>query len=129
AEFSGSFPKAAANPTTELTDTAARRFTASGDFDVRHGKFMQVPLLKNVLPDVKEASATTVGEIAATFEIADRKIKFIDAAASSPAVGVDGDGTLDFDGNVDLRFVISPLADWRRDVQATSVPVLSEIGG
>jgi hypothetical protein len=103
-------------------------FTTRGDFDIRHGHFMDIPVLKGVLADVKDASAATVGEAAATFSIANRVIQFKRVAASAPAVGVQGRGTLGFDGSVNMNFIVTPLADWREKLAKTNVPILNTIG-
>jgi hypothetical protein len=117
--FKGKLP-----PDTPALDA----FTAKGDFDIRHGHFADIPVLKGVMAKVKDANAATVGEAAATFSIANRQVEFQQAVASAPAVGVQGRGTLGFDGAVNMNFIITPLADWREKLADTDVPILNTFG-
>jgi hypothetical protein len=103
-------------------------FTARGDFDIRHGHFADIPVLKEALAKVKEANAATVGEAAAIFNISHRQIYFDQAAANAPAVGVQGHGTLGFNGSVNMSFIATPLADWREKLASTDVPILNTVG-
>ncbi len=148
AAFSGTFPRRPATQpslasafkpataplaTTRLAistgqlPTATDTLTAAGDFDIRRGSFYQIPVLKTVLGKMKEGDAATVGEAAASFTIAHRIIHFNEAAANSPALGIAGDGDIDFDGDVDMNFVVTPLADWRQKLQDTGVPVIKDV--
>jgi hypothetical protein len=118
-QFSGAVPPAG---------SAADAFSAKGDFDIRHGHFMDIPVLKDVLANSKESNAATVGEAAAKFSIAHQRVHFQQAAASAPAIGVQGHGELGFDGTVNMSFIVTPLADWHEKLASTNVPILNSIG-
>ncbi len=51
------------------------------------------------------------------------------AAVSAPVLGIQGSGTVAFDGQLDLRLVAAPLADWRSQIKGTRIPILSEVVG
>ncbi len=69
-----------------IAPSPAATLLARGDFDVRHGHFFLVPVLKNVLQKTKYADDATVGEVAAVFDISNRNINFGHVAAGSPRV-------------------------------------------
>jgi hypothetical protein len=58
--------------------------------------------------------ALTIGSAAALFRIANDRIELEDAAVSAPVFGVQGSGTIGFDGQLDLHVVAAPLADWKQ---------------
>ena len=112
-----------------IAPSPAATLRASGDIDVRHGHFFVVPVLKNVLQKTKYADDATVGEIAAVFDISNRNINFRHVAASSPLVGVQGNGRITFDDDIDMTLSATALADWRKTVEDTDIPVFSNIFG
>ena len=104
-------------------------FAAVGDLDVRHGHFYAVPILKKVLGRTRHGDAATVGEIAGTFYITHGNIEFPWLAANSPLVGVQGNGRITFDDKIDMTLSVAAMDDWRKSVQETDIPVLSNILG
>jgi hypothetical protein len=111
------------------TPSLSKTFAAIGDVDIRHGHFFVIPVLKNVLRKTKHADAATVGEAAATFDISNRNIDFPSIAASSPLVGVQGNGRISFDDDIDMTLAVTPLANWRKNVQDTGIPIFSDLFG
>jgi hypothetical protein len=73
--------------------------------------------------------ATTLGQAAGTFEIADRVVTLPQAAISAPVLGLTGSGRATFDGELDLEVVAAPLADWKEQVKRTRIPVVSDVAG
>lgn len=107
-----------------------RALEARGEFEVVDGDLFKIPVLKEIAASIREfKSAATVGSAAAAFEVNKGIARFNDIAVSSPALGLQGDGTLGFDGAVDLAVVAAPLADWRDKLLATDVPVVSQVAG
>ena len=51
------------------------------------------------------------------------------AAVSSPALGVQGSGTIGRDKRLDLDVVAAPLGDWRDKLKQTNVPLLNDVAG
>jgi hypothetical protein len=102
-------------------DSAADRFSGQGDFDITHGYFMDIPVLKNIVIAMKMDNATTVGEAAAIFDINRSVISFTKMDANSPALGVDGRGTMGFDQKANMEFVATPLADWQKDAKNAGI--------
>ncbi len=100
-------------------DSVVNLASGSGDFDIRRGYFKTIPVLRDVLNQFGAYDAATVGEAAGTFTIDKQVITFQQLAASSPAVGVQGTGTVNFDQVADLTFVATPLADWRADIKSS----------
>jgi hypothetical protein len=122
AELSGSSDPPDVDPITTMK--------GHGDVEVIDGNFLNSPVLSGVASESSvTAEAITVGRAAAFFDIADRKIKLKNAAVSAPVLGIQGSGTVAFDGQLDLRLVAAPLADWRSQIKSTGIPILSEVVG
>jgi hypothetical protein len=102
-------------------DSAGDRLTAQGNFDITHGYFMDIPILKDIVMAMKMDNATTVGEAAAIYDINRSVISFAKMDANSPALGVDGQGTMSFDQKVKMEFVCTPLADWQKDAKNAGI--------
>jgi hypothetical protein len=107
-------------------DSAADRFEAAGDFDITNGHFVDIPVLKQVVAAMHDPGGSTVGEAAARFDIAHEIIRFKRAAASSPSVGIQGNGTLGFDRQVNMKFVGTLFAGWGKKAQGGNA--LTEAG-
>jgi hypothetical protein len=110
----GSIPRTAPS---YVNDTTAGRVIGGGDFDISNGHFANIPVLKDVVAAMHNPGDSMVGEAAARFKIANQVVKFTRAGASSPAIGIQGSGTLGFDQKVNMVFVATPLADWSKDVK------------
>jgi hypothetical protein len=103
---------------------------ASGEAEIVRGKLFKVPVLKDVAKEMKGMeSAATVSDAAVTFDIEKGRVTLRDAAISSSVVGLQGGGTIDFSGDLDLRVVAAPLADWRENLKGTNIPVVSDVVG
>jgi uncharacterized protein involved in outer membrane biogenesis len=122
AALSGSSDPPAIDPLTTMK--------GRGDFEIIDGDFWQAPIIRNVADQTSVATeALTVGHAAGLFDVADRKIFLKNAAVSAPVLGIQGSGTVAFDGQLDLRLVAAPLADWREQIKSTRIPILSDIAG
>src|SRR5437667_4098 len=58
-----------------------------------------------------------------------RTVNFTSAAINAPALGLQGSGTIAFDGEMDLHIIALPLGDWRDRVKQTNLPLLSDVAG
>jgi len=56
-------------------------------------------------------------------------VELTDAALSAPVLGVQGSGSVMFDGRLNLRVVAAPLADWKDQMKRTRIPIVSDIAG
>ena len=109
---------------------AAALFLADGKFEIHHGALWDIPVLQRIADSATIArKALTMSEAAAYFHIADQTVYLQDAAINAPVLGLEGSGTVDFDGNLDLDVQAAPLADWKAKIQKTDVPVLSNLVG
>ena len=108
-----------------------RAMDGAGEVEIIKGSLFKIPVLKNVTDQIKGMkSAATVADAAAEFDIDKGRIKFRNAAVSSPAVGLQGGGTMLLDGSeLDLRVVAAPLADWRENLKSTKIPIVSKVAG
>jgi hypothetical protein len=120
-EFAGSRPPDGGSPLEALR--------AAGEFEILRGHFWTIPVLGEIVRRAGGDREMTVGEAAGIFEIADRKIILRSAAVASPAVGVQGSGTITLDKQLDLNVVAAPLGDWKDKLRQTNVPVLSDVVG
>ena len=105
------------------------RFSSS--VEVIKGSLFKMPVVQNVTDQIKGAKgAANVGDAAAEFDIEKGRVKFRNAAVSSPVVGLQGGGTMQLDGSaIDINVVAAPLADWRDNLKSTKIPVVSNVAG
>ena len=93
------------------------------------GDFWTIPVLGEIAARAGGGKEMTVGEAAGMFEVAGARVLLRNAAVSSPALGVQGSGTIGFDKTLDLTLVAAPLGDWRDKLKATRVPIVSDVAG
>ena len=107
----------------------------AGELVVHEGVLWEVPVLADVVGRTKVArDALSAGESAAVLELRDGILHVRHAAVSSPALGLQGWGTIDLrDGAAEealnLDVVAAPLGDWEKHLKRTGVPVVSDIVG
>jgi hypothetical protein len=120
-QLSTASPHGGKNPTDLLH--------GDGTFEVLDGEFYQLPIVSEIAAAITlNKDAGTVGQAAARFHFANRQIQFDHIAVAAPVLGVQGDGNANFDGQLDLRVVVAPLADWKKQLQKTNVPLLDSVG-
>jgi hypothetical protein len=104
---------------------------SEGQFEVFQGDLWDIPALQKIENSTDIArKELTIGQAAALFRIANNQIELQDAAVDAPALGVQGSGTIGFDGLLDLHVVAAPLADWKQKLKDTGVggPVANFVG-
>jgi hypothetical protein len=108
---------------------------AIAELVVHEGVLWEVPVLSDVVGRTKVArDALQTGEAAAVLEVRDGVVHVRHAAVSSPALGLQGWGTIDLrDGAreqaMDLDVVAAPLGDWEKHLKKTNVPIVSDVAG
>jgi hypothetical protein len=112
-------------PGASLLDT----LHCEGQFEVMQGDLWDIPALQKVqnASDIAR-KALTVGSAAALFRIANDRIELQDAAVSAPVFGVQGSGTIGFDGQLDLHVVAAPLADWKQKMRGLGTGFADFVG-
>ena len=91
---------------------------SEGQLELLQGDLWDIPALQKIENSTDIArKALTIGQAAALFRIANDKIELRDAAVSAPVLGVQGSGTIGFDGQLDLHVVAAPLADWKQKMR------------
>jgi hypothetical protein len=99
-----------------------------GEAEVLDGYFFKCPVASDIVSAMGlPQSDAVMGQAAATFHVHDGLVEFDHAAMNSPAVGLQGSGMVRFDGALDLRVIAAPLADWKKDLKRTGVPILSDV--
>jgi hypothetical protein len=96
---------------------AYQGLSGSGEFEIRHGDFWEIPVMKSIAGAFSKDSLT-VGEAAGQFVIGDHKIHFNRAVANSPLLGVEGSGDLGFDQTLNFKGVADPFGSWGERVGA-----------
>jgi hypothetical protein len=102
---------------------------AAGEFEVFRGHFWTVPVLGEIAKRAGGGRELTVGEAAGVFEVEGDRILLRSAAVSSPALGLQGSGSIGPERRLDLDVVAAPLGDWRDKVKQTNVPIVSDVAG
>src|SRR5262249_38308664 len=77
---------------------------------------------------MKVGEIGNVGQAAGVVSIDRRIVEFKKLIVYPPALGIQGSGRTDFDGNLDFQAVAAPLADWKRQLQKTKIPLVGDIG-
>lgn len=102
--------------------------SGEGELEIVDGEFYHLPVLADIFQAIKpSAEGGTVGQAAGVFTIADRKVRFRRAAVAAPVLGVQGSGVVDFDGRLDFEAVAAPLADWKKQLQKSSIPLVGDV--
>src|SRR5206468_5831953 len=99
-------------------DANLKALQAVGQYEIVGGNLYRLPVFSHVSAQIRGLkSATTLGDAAASFEISKGQLALTNAAVSSPALGLQGSGTISL---LDLRIsgdvVAAPLADWKEKV-------------
>lgn len=102
---------------------------ARGEFEIFGGHLWTLPVFNHVAERTSRGTPLTMGEAAGRFVLADRVIDFKSIAVSSPALGLQGSGTVGLDQSLDLKVIAAPLGDWRERVQRGNVPIVSDVAG
>jgi hypothetical protein len=113
-------------------ETALDSLLGRGRFEVFDGNFFELPVLRPIEKAVtgeRRNDLGTVGEAAILFRVKGRTVRIREAALSAPLLGVQGDGAITLDGQLDLNLVAAPLADWRDKLKQTNIPLVSDVTG
>ncbi len=103
---------------------------AEGVLQVIHGDFFRLPIFSSLLNAAHFSKGIgTVGELATSYNVGRKTIAVKNCAINSPLVGVQVNGTIGFDGTLNLQAILAPLADWRDKINKTNIPLLSNIAG
>jgi hypothetical protein len=122
ASFSGSGPYSG--------EKAADLFTADGQFEIHKGILWSIPVLQRIADSTSIGrQALTMSEAAAYFKVANKEVTLHDAAINAPVLGLQGNGTVDFDGNLNLDVLAAPLADWQTKIHKIGIPIIGGVVG
>jgi hypothetical protein len=103
---------------------------AEGQIEVYGSSLWDIPALKKITSSSKLAkSALAVGQAAALFRVSERYIELQNAAISAPAAGVEGHGTIGFDGSLNLYAIVALLSDWREKLKGSDLDFLADPAG
>ena len=109
---------------------ASEQFKADGTARITGGRFGSSGWLTAIADRIGIArESLTTGDAAALIAIENRTVTFRRAAINTAALGLQGKGTITFDGDADLDIIAAPLGDWRKHVQNTNIPILSDVAG
>jgi len=115
---------------TDKQPDAWMGFIAAGKVDVFEGTFWNVSVVEEVVGGTRtQADSLTVGQARGDFEIKEKVLTLQNASLSAPLLGVQGNGTIGFNGALDLRLVAAPLADWKDQMKSMRIPVVSDVAG
>ena len=103
----------------------------SGSLEVKNADFWDLPTLDQIAGRLNTSfsSVSRVGEAAAVFEFGNNKLHFSQVAVSSPALGVQGSGSIGRNGDLDMSLVAVPLADLKSQMNQSGIPILGNVIG
>lgn len=104
-------------------------FKGSGAARLFNGKLFEIPILSDILGKAGLGKGLVGSEAAAKFDIADAKVRLNQMALGSPAIGVEGHGTIGFNKTLDLDVVVAPLGQWKDRFKQTGIPIVSKAIG
>ncbi|HEV8607372.1 MAG TPA: AsmA-like C-terminal region-containing protein [Tepidisphaeraceae bacterium] len=103
--------------------------TGEGVFEILDGEFYELPILSDIASAISVSKgAAEVGQAAGRFKVEHREIEFKRIAVAAPVLGVQGAGKATFDGELDFKLVAAPLADWKKQLQKSNIPLLDSVG-
>ena len=109
---------------------ASEQFNADGTARITGGRFGGSGWLTAIADRIGiGCESLTTGDAAALISIANRTVTFRRAAINTAALGLQGKGTITFDGDADLDIIAAPLGDWRQHIQNTNIPIISDVAG
>jgi hypothetical protein len=101
-----------------------------GTAEIDGAQIWDLPILDGV---VKEIGVTRDGlklsDAAARFDFRKRVITLHRTAINSDLLGVQGRGTIELDGELNLDIIAAPLGDWKKQIERTRIPIVSDIVG
>ncbi|HEX4795928.1 MAG TPA: AsmA-like C-terminal region-containing protein [Humisphaera sp.] len=121
--------KVQCNGTIPLFGSVLDQIKGSGTFEIHQAGLFEVPVLKEIAAKVNSPQAGVVSDAGAQFHVADNKIYVDRALISAPALGVEGTGTVGFDGTVDFHKVTALVGgDWQQNAGGDT-PAAQVVGG
>jgi hypothetical protein len=101
-----------------------------GEVQITEGRLWEIPLLKSIVSATKVTSAALVASnAAAVMDFGESKVQLRRAAINSPALGLQGSGTVGFDRTMDLDVTAALFGDWKQHVKKTGIPLVSSVVG
>jgi hypothetical protein len=100
---------------------------AEGQIEIYGGNLWDIPALKKITSSSKlAADALAIGQAAALFRVANSDIELQNAAINSPTLGVQGYGTIGFNGYLNIYAIAVLLSDVRDKVNGTGLDFLGD---
>jgi hypothetical protein len=101
-----------------------------GTAEVDGGQIWDLPILDGVVKEIGIArDGLKLSDAAARFDFRKRVITLHRAALSSDLLGVQGKGTVELGGDLNLDIIAAPLGDWKKQIERTRIPIVSNIVG
>ena len=91
---------------------AYQGLAGTGEFEILGGDFWRIPMMKFIADHVSVDGSLTVGEAAGKFQLGNNKVHFDRAIVTSPALGVEVNGDVAFDGRLDLKGIAKGFGQW-----------------
>lgn len=120
-----------AHVTGELAGREALdHLTAEGDAQIARAKFPESKTVSGIAQRIGIApESLSTGDAAAVFSIRDRVLTIQRGAINTTVLGLQGNGTVNFDGDLNFDIIAAPLGDWRNHVQNMNIPLIGDFAG
>jgi hypothetical protein len=104
------------------------RLGADGDAQVARAKFPESKTVSGIAERIGIArESLTTGDAAAVFSLRDRMLTIQRGAINTTVLGLQGNGTVNFDGDLNFDIIAAPLGDWRNHVQNMNIPLIGGV--
>ncbi|MGA2500185.1 MAG: hypothetical protein ABSH20_20795, partial [Tepidisphaeraceae bacterium] len=101
-----------------------------GRFEINNARLYELKSITAIIDTLHLGDkAGQFRQAAGIFTIAQQKINFSQLAASSSSLGLQGFGTVGFDGQLDIRLMAALLDDWRGKLKKSGIPLIGDVLG
>ncbi len=102
----------------------------AGRFDIHNARLYELKSITEIVGTLHLGeNAGQFRQAAGIFTIGQQKLTFSQLAASSSSLGIQGFGTIGFDGQLDLHLMAALLDDWRGKLKKSGIPLLGDVLG
>ena len=102
--------------------------TGDGDAQITKAKFPESKTISGIAQRAGIApESLTTGDAAAVFSVRERALTISKGAINTQVLGLQGSGSMSFDGNLNFDIIAAPLGDWRNHVEKMNIPLVGGV--
>ncbi len=111
-------------------DSLLEEWAGNGSFEINNARLYELRAITAIVGALRLGqNSGQFRQAAGVFTVGQRKVTFSRLAASSSSLGLQGSGTIGFDGEVDVTLVAALLDDWRGKLKNSGLPIIGAVLG